>query len=117
MNFMGDVNEPLVSNSKVTDIMSLDELFKVSWQARKEARPPVFETVYPSGTVPVSVTGHTCSLQCPHCGGTNCQRQDQPEEDEPEMDDCGCGARGEVNYDDGKEQRFYCHGSLPMCSP
>lgn len=69
MNFMGDVNEPLVSNSKVTDIMSLDELFKLSWQARKEARPPVFETVYPSGTVPVSVTGHTCSLQCPHCGG------------------------------------------------
>ena len=33
------------------------------------------------------------------------------------MADCGCGARGEVNYDDGKERRFYCYGSLSMCSP
>jgi hypothetical protein len=39
------------------------------------------------------------------------------ESDEPELADCGCGARGEVNYDDGTERRYYCYGSLPMCSP
>ena len=55
--------------------------------------------------------------ECPHCGGTNCQRDEQLEQDEPETETCGCGAKGEVNYDDGTERRYYCYGSLPMCSP
>ncbi|MEO8640921.1 hypothetical protein [Pseudomonas sp.] len=55
--------------------------------------------------------------ECPHCGGTNCQIADQPEVDEPEIATCGCGATGEVNYDDGTEQRYYCYSNLPMCSP
>jgi len=63
---------------------------------------------------PMSRLTHT---ECQHCGGTNCQRADQPEEEEPETAACGCGARGEINYDDGHEARYYCYGSLPMCSP
>lgn len=55
--------------------------------------------------------------ECPHCGGMNCQRDEQLEQDEPETETCGCGAEGEVNYDDGTEVRYYCYGSLPMCSP
>lgn len=46
-----------------------EELVRLSWKAREDARPPVFEAIYPSGTVPISVTGSGCSLQCPHCGG------------------------------------------------
>lgn len=64
--------------------------------------------------VPFSNLTHT---ECPHCGGTNCQRDEQLEQDEPETETCGCGAKGEVNYDDGTEVRYYCYGSLPMCSP
>ncbi|PRA69318.1 hypothetical protein CQ065_06975 [Pseudomonas sp. MYb187] len=63
---------------------------------------------------PLSNLTHT---ECPHCGGQNCQREDQPENDEPEVATCGCGAAGEVNYDDGNEQRYYCYSSLSMCSP
>ena len=63
---------------------------------------------------PLSNLTHT---ECPHCGGTNCQRDEQLEQDEPETETCGCGAKGEVNYDDGIELRYYCYGSLPMCSP
>ena len=63
---------------------------------------------------PFSNLTHT---ECPHCGGQNCQLVDQPEEDEPKIAECGCGATGEVNYDDGTEQRYYCYSSLPMCSP
>ncbi|MGP5353322.1 hypothetical protein [Pseudomonas helleri] len=63
---------------------------------------------------PFSNLTHT---ECPHCGGTNYQRDEQLEQDEPETETCGCGAKGEVNYDDGTEVRYYCYGSLPMCSP
>ncbi|HHY12482.1 MAG TPA: radical SAM protein [Firmicutes bacterium] len=49
--------------------MPLDELLDLSWQARQSSRPRVFEVVYPAGTLPVSVTGTECSLQCAHCGG------------------------------------------------
>ena len=55
--------------------------------------------------------------ECPHCGGKNCQRADQPEESEPEIAECGCGATGEVNYDDGTERRYYCYSALSMRSP
>ena len=61
--------------------------------------------------------GNLTGTECPHCGGRNCQREDQVEEDEPETATCGCGAQGKVNYDDGTERRYYCYGSLPMCSP
>jgi CDGSH-type Zn-finger protein len=39
------------------------------------------------------------------------------DEDEPEIAECGCGATGEVNYDDGTERRYYCYSALSMCSP
>jgi len=37
--------------------------------------------------------------------------------DGPETATCGCGATGEVNYDDGTERRYYCYSALSMCSP
>lgn len=61
--------------------------------------------------------GNMTGTKCPHCGGTNCQLADQSHPDEPETATCGCGAQGEVNFDDGTEQRYYCYSSLPMCSP
>lgn len=63
---------------------------------------------------PLSSLTHT---ECPHCGGQNCQREELIVDDEPEIATCGCGASGEVNYDDGTELRYYCYSSLPMCSP
>lgn len=54
---------------KNLDQISFEELLSVSWKARLSARPRAFEIVRPSGTVPVSVTGTACLLQCAHCGG------------------------------------------------
>lgn len=33
------------------------------------SKTPVLTTVYPQGTMAVSVTGRSCSLNCAHCGG------------------------------------------------
>ena len=49
--------------------MPLDELLELSWQTRLSSRPACFDAVYPGRTLPVSVTGTGCSLQCAHCGG------------------------------------------------
>lgn len=61
--------------------------------------------------------GNLTHTECPHCGGKNCQREEQPEDREPEIAACSCGAQGEVNHDDGSDRRFYCYSSLPACSP
>jgi uncharacterized radical SAM superfamily protein len=53
----------------ILEEISFNELQSLSWQARQSSRPQVFEVVHPAGTVPVSVTGTSCSLQCSHCGG------------------------------------------------
>jgi len=39
------------------------------------------------------------------------------DEDEPEIPtaDCRCGKTGEVNYDDGVEQLFYCYVGTDCC--
>jgi uncharacterized radical SAM superfamily protein len=53
----------------VAQAMVLEELLDLSWQARQLSRPDCFEAVYPGSTLPVSVTGAACSLNCAHCGG------------------------------------------------
>ncbi|RON33686.1 hypothetical protein [Pseudomonas brassicacearum] len=54
--------------------------------------------------------GNLTGTKCPHCSGTNCQRDVQPEAaDEEEVDEeveCGCERKsGPPNFDDG---RYYC---------
>lgn len=36
--------------------------------------------------------------------------------DEPETGQCLCGKRGDINYDDGTERRYYCYCG-PDCCP
>ncbi|MGV6396941.1 hypothetical protein ACTUVN_002636 [Pseudomonas caspiana] len=56
-----------------------------------------------SGIRWVGPLGNLTGTECPHCGGTNCQREEQPEEEEVQ---CGCGRKyGSPNFDDG---RYYC---------
>lgn len=47
----------------------LDRLFERAWESRVRGRPGELVTVYPSGTMAVSVTGNSCALNCSHCGG------------------------------------------------
>lgn len=51
---------------------------------------------------------HESELRGDHC--IECEA-------DPETATCGCGATGEVNYDDGTERRYYCYSALSMCSP
>lgn len=46
-----------------------EEALRVAWAARLSARPPILQAVYPAATMPVSVTGKSCTLGCSHCGG------------------------------------------------
>ncbi len=49
--------------------MSLEALLSKAWQVRCEHWPPVLDACYPVGTLPISVTGEACALNCAHCGG------------------------------------------------
>ena len=40
-----------------------------AWQARTAAFPPVIVAARPVDTLPISVTGSWCGLNCAHCGG------------------------------------------------
>lgn len=65
----GEQGSQLTFRPDNLDQISFDELLSVSWKARQSSRPQAFEVVRPAGTVPISVTGTACSLQCSHCGG------------------------------------------------
>ncbi len=46
-----------------------DHLLARAWAVRLERFGNKVEWIYPSRTVPVSLTGSVCSLDCAHCGG------------------------------------------------
>ncbi len=48
---------------------AIDDLLREAWDVRRANFPPRLEFVYPAATLPVSVTGRDCSLNCAHCGG------------------------------------------------
>lgn len=60
---------------------------------------------------PMSRLTHT---ECPHCGGTNCQRAGEPEVEEEPLLKCGCGEFGEANYFADDQPRFVCGGRWCM---
>lgn len=46
----------------------LEELLAEAWRIRQAVFPTKIEFVSPAKTLPVSVTGDSCSLNCAHCG-------------------------------------------------
>jgi len=44
-------------------------LFLQAWRARARHHPPTIRFDRPLDTLPVSLTGPSCALQCAHCGG------------------------------------------------
>jgi uncharacterized radical SAM superfamily protein len=53
----------------MTGNVALDELLRAAWEVRTASFPPRIEFVCPAKTLPVSVTGRDCHLNCAHCGG------------------------------------------------
>lgn len=49
--------------------LSLDDRLAQAWEVRTRRRPPVIVASRPVDTLPVSVTGDACALDCAHCGG------------------------------------------------
>ncbi len=47
-----------------------DDLFAQAWALRRANFPHRIEFIYPQKTLPVSVTGNECALNCAHCGGS-----------------------------------------------
>jgi len=45
------------------------ELLQKAWETRQANFPPKLFLDYPSQTLPISVTGKHCALNCAHCGG------------------------------------------------
>jgi len=62
--------EPSLTPEPVTVCpLSTERLLTRAWETRQEMFPPRIEAVYPRATLPVSITGKNCHLNCAHCGG------------------------------------------------
>lgn len=57
----------------MVDKCELENLLNRAWEARKSFFPNRIEFAAPNRTLPVSVTGHDCQLQCAHCNGVYLQ--------------------------------------------
>ncbi len=54
----------------------LENILNRAWQARQANFPDTIEFVTPSRTLPVSVTGNACALNCAHCSGVYLRSMD-----------------------------------------
>ncbi len=57
----------------MTGKSELENLLNRAWEARNLFFPGQVEFAAPNRTLPVSVTGHDCQLQCAHCNGVYLQ--------------------------------------------
>ena len=57
----------------MVNISELEKLLSRAWETRKMFFPNRVEFAAPNRTLPVSVTGHECQLQCAHCNGAYLQ--------------------------------------------
>ncbi len=60
---------PLTWQGLLSASSALASSLERAWAARVAAFPPVISFVRPADTLPVSLTGASCSLGCAHCGG------------------------------------------------
>lgn len=47
----------------------MNDLLNTAWETRQASFPPRLTCYVPAKTLPVSVTGTACALNCGHCGG------------------------------------------------
>ena len=47
----------------------VEEMLERAWRARRQRWPDEITASLPADTLPVSVTGNSCALDCAHCGG------------------------------------------------
>ncbi len=64
------MSEGVAYGSDVREIVArAPELWAAAWQVRTRYHAPVIRFDRPLNTLPVSLTGAACALQCAHCGG------------------------------------------------
>ena len=54
---------------EASTVEGLNNLVEAAWQVRRANWPDVITASLPVDTLPISVTGHSCALNCAHCGG------------------------------------------------
>ncbi len=54
---------------KILPVSAVEAKISRAWQVRQECFPGQVDFVTPEGTLPISVTGSSCELQCAHCAG------------------------------------------------
>lgn len=64
-----------------------------AWRVRESCHPPTIRFYRPTKTLPVSLTGGACALNCAHCGGHYLQHM-RPIWSETLLSHAGKGARG-----------------------
>jgi len=77
------------------------DTWREAWQARCRHHPSVIRFDRPTRTLPISVTGPQCALQCAHCGGHYLRHMRPIEEANPDgatslLISGGCDAAGRV---------------------
>jgi len=86
-----------------------EALLERAWQTRERHHPPTIRFDRPIATLPVSVTGPHCALQCAHCGGHYLQHMRPIDEvSDPVAKSLlisgGCDSHGRVPVDGHLEQ-------------
>ncbi|MBS4023460.1 MAG: radical SAM protein [Dethiobacter sp.] len=84
----------------------IEELLEETWALRRAYFPHRIEFVYPIQTLPVSITGSDCALNCAHCGREYIKRMSTLKEAvQGKRGDCksfllsgGCDTRGAVPH-------------------
>ena len=79
------------------------ERWERAWAIRMQHHPAEIRFDYPSSTLPVTLTGSACALNCAHCGGVYLRHMHSIQHVDPDMDGMksflisgGCDARGRV---------------------
>ena len=80
-----------------------DDAWAEAWSIRRRNHPDTIRFDRPSGTLPISLTGQACALQCAHCAGVYLQHMYSPEKIEQLLPRAtsflvsgGCDAHGRV---------------------
>jgi uncharacterized radical SAM superfamily protein len=98
-------NAELEGEALLQEILAADPArWRCAWQVRREHHPPIIRFDRPSRTLPISLTGRACALQCAHCAGHYLEHMHPIWETQPNgasslLISGGCDSQGRVPVD------------------
>jgi hypothetical protein len=110
---------PIDVAQQLLNVASLGkEPWQCAWSTRHQHHPATIRFYRPSRTLPISLTGTACALQCAHCRGVYLQHM-HPVDDIPSLRDRatsflisgGCDPQGRVPVHDHLQELAHIHAT------